>query len=292
MTSTTYKQVTDRIIAELEKGAAPWVKPWTAGAAFIGNDRNVVSQKPYRGINRLLLGMQSATMGYQSNEWGTFKQWQEKGASVRKGERATHIVFFKPVNESRVNDEGETENSSYCVIRGYCVFNASQVDGYESAQPAAPIVSEFERHERAEATMLETGAVIRHGGDRAFYRPSTDSIQLPEKAAFTAPASYYATAFHELGHWTGASSRLDRELDKGAFGNPAYAFEELVAELTAAFLCAEHGIQGELRHAGYIQSWLKACRENDRAIFKAAALAQQAADYVLQRRATEEKAAA
>lgn len=276
MKTTTYQQVTDRIIAELEKGAAPWVKNWRADGSA---DRNAISNKPYRGINRLLLGM----YGYSSPHWATFKQWQEKGAKVRKGEKAAHIVFFKPVSSVKSIENGEAEQTSkgYCVIKGYCVFNADQVD---DANMPAPVIAapEHERHARTDATLLASGARIEHGGDAAFYAPSQDFIKMPHLSAFNSAAGYYATALHELTHWTGHKSRLDRDLSAGKFGNPAYAFEELVAEMGAAFLCADHGIQGELRHAGYIQHWLKACRDNDRAIFKAAALAQNAADYVLQ----------
>jgi antirestriction protein ArdC len=282
-----YQTITDQIVAQLEQGAAPWIKPWSTDSSA---DRNLVTQKAYRGINRLLLGMSSMGRGYSSPIWATFPQWKAAGAKVRLGEKATHIVFFKPVARERVTETGETETDSYCVIKGYCVFNAGQVDGYTTAQPISP-VSEFERHERAEQTIVKTGAVIRSGGDAAFYAPAQDCIQMPHKSAFHAPAGYYATAFHELTHWTGTKHRLDRDLS-GRYGNPAYAFEELVAEMGAAFLCADHGIQGELRHAGYIASWIKALRENDRAIFKASALAQKAADYLLALDATQERQAA
>ena len=140
--------------------------------------------------------------------------------------------------------------------------------------------------------IVKTGALIAHGGDAAFYMPSQDRIQLPHKSAFESESTYYATAFHELTHWTGAKSRLDRDLDKGRFGNPAYAFEELVAEMGAAFTCADHGIQGELRHAGYIGHWLKACRADNKAIFKAASLSQKAADYLKNLDATAQAIAA
>lgn len=286
--SSIQQTITASIVAQLEKGAAPWIKPWRVDTTA---DRNLVSGKAYRGINRLLLGMSSMAQGYSSPTWATFPQWKEKGAMVRRGEKGTHIVFFKPVSKETVSEAGETETSKYAVLKGYCVFNASQVDGFAEAAPSAT-VTEFEIHERAEATMEKTGALIRHGGDAAFYMPSQDAVQLPNKNAFHAPANYYATAFHELTHWTGAKHRLDRDLDKGRFGNPEYAFEELVAEMGAAFLCAEHSIQGELRHAGYIQSWIKALRENDRAIFKASALAQKAADYLLSLDAAQERQAA
>jgi antirestriction protein ArdC len=273
MSNTIYQEITDSIITELEKGATPWIKPWKADTSA---DKNVISQKPYQGINRLILGMSSMARGYSVPVWASYKQWESLGANVRKGEKGTRIVFFSPVTKEN-KTTGETEN--YAVLKAYWVFNASQVDGIE-IQPVSPVAGNFNAIERAEDRIVKTGAVISHGGDAAFYMPSQDRIQLPNKTAFDAESSYYATAFHELGHWTGAKSRLDRQLDKGRFGNPAYAFEELVAEMTAAFLCQDYGIQGELRHAGYIQSWLKACRDDSKAIFKAAALAQKAADYI------------
>ena len=270
---TIYQDVTDRIIAELEKGATPWVKPWQADNTA---DRNIVSGKPYRGINRILLGMSSMVNGYASPVWATYKQWTEQGAQVQKGEKATSIVFFKPIAGKKDTDTGETE-AGYCVIRGYAVFNATQTN--LSASVFEPPAVDFNPIPACEQFILNTGANITHGGDAAFYMPSHDRVQLPNKAAFDNPQSYYATAFHELTHWTGHKSRCDRSL-QGRFGNPEYAFEELVAEMGAAFLCADHSIQGELRHAGYINHWLKACREDNKAIFKAAALSQKAADYL------------
>lgn len=282
-----YQSITDQIVAQLEQGSAPWIKPWHVDASA---DRNLVTHKPYRGINRLLLGMSSMAAGYSSPEWATFPQWKAAGGNVRKGEKATHIVFFKPCERQTVSETGETERESYAVMKGYCVFNAAQVDGYAMPQPVSP-VTEFETHARAESTMTKTGAVIRHGGDAAFYAPGVDAVQMPNKSAFLSPANYYAVAFHELTHWTGAKHRLDRTFGD-RFGDPKYAFEELVAEMGAAFMCADHGIQGELRHAAYIASWINALRDNERAIFKASALAQKAADYLLALDATAERQAA
>lgn len=273
MSNTIYQEITDSIIQELERGATPWVKPWKADNTA---DKNIISQKPYQGINRLILGMSSMSRGFTVPVWASYKQWDSLGANVRKGEKGTRIVFFSPVTKENAKT-GEKE--SYAVLKAYWVFNASQVDGIEIA-PTATVADSFNPIERAEDRIIKTGALISHGGDAAFYMPSQDRIQLPNKSAFNAESSYYATAFHELGHWTGAKTRLDRQLDKGRFGNPAYAFEELVAEMTAAFLCQDYGIQGELRHAGYIGHWLKACRDDSRAIFKASALAQKAADYI------------
>ena len=268
-----YAQVTNQIVSELEKGAAPWIKPWRADGSA---DRNLVSKKAYQGVNRLLLGMSSMVNGFDRPEWATYKQFAEAGAQVSKGEKATHIVFFKPIAGKQNAETGETE-AGFCVIRSYAVFNAAQTNLPASATFSPD--ANFNPIPACDSFIVGTGASISHGGDAAFYMPSQDRIQLPHKTAFNGESHYYATAFHELTHWTAAKHRLDRDLS-GRFGNPAYAFEELVAEIGAAFLCADHQIQGELRHAGYIENWLKACREDNKAIFKAAALAQKAADYL------------
>ena len=268
-----YAQVTNQIITELEKGAAPWIKPWRADGSA---DRNLVSKKAYQGVNRLLLGMSSMVNGFDRPEWATYKQFAEAGAQVSKGEKATHIVFFKPIAGKQNAETGETE-AGFCVIRSYAVFNAAQTNLPASATFSPD--ANFNPIPACDSFIVGTGASISHGGDAAFYMPSQDRIQLPHKTAFNGESHYYATAFHELTHWTAAKHRLDRDLS-GRFGNPAYAFEELVAESGAAFLWADHQIQGELRHAGYIENWLKACREDNKAIFKAAALAQKAADYL------------
>lgn len=288
MSNPIYKTVTDQIIAELEKGAAPWVKPWHADAAS-GADHNIVSGAAYRGVNRLILGMASMGGGYAASQWATYKQWQDRGAQVLKGQKGTAICFYKPVAGTVDAATGEL-SSGYAVLKAYSVFNIEQTDA-ERVAVAEPVAVPFDASEVCEGAIIKTGAIIRHGGDAAFYMPSTDAVQLPHKSSFDTAAHYYATAFHELTHWTGAKSRLNRD-HSGRFGNPAYAFEELVAEIGAAYLCADHGIAGELRHAGYIQHWLKACRDDETAIFKAAAMAQKAADFIKGAEATAEAEAA
>ncbi len=283
MQTLIYDQITASIIAELEKGAAPWVKPWKADGTA---DRNLASGNAYKGINRLILGMQFKG----SNTWATYKQWQDVGASVRKGEKGTHIVYFSPITKHVKNSNGEDVESTYRLMKTYCVFNADQVDGYSAPVVDAPAIP-FDSDALCESRIIKTGAIVSHGGDAAFYAPSQDRIQLPNKTAFDTPASYYSTAFHELTHWTGSKNRLDR-IQTGSFGSKDYAFEELVAELGAAFLCQEHGISGELRHAGYIQSWLKALRDDNKLIFKAAAHAQKASDFILSLDATTQSVAA
>ena len=268
--SNQYQAITDTIIKALESGSAPWVKPWTATTS--GLDRNVVTDRAYNGINRLLLGMQGRT----TQLWATYNQWQSIGAQVQKGEKSTTIVLFKPVSKERTNSDGEIEMSSFAMMKSFAVFNADQTD----YQAPSIELGEFNPIAQCEERMIKTGAIINHGGDSAFYHPSTDSIRLPIPSDFESEASYYATAFHELAHWTGAKSRLDRTFG-ARFGDSQYALEELVAELTSAFLCADHHIDGKLQHTNYIASWLKALKDDNQAIFKASALAQKASDYLL-----------
>ena len=277
MQNSIYQEVTDQIISEIEKGAMPWVKPWKADSTC---EKNIASKKEYNGINRLILAMMTHFKGYQSPFYGSFKQWQDLGGTVRKGEKGTKIVFYKPVSVEKTNDQGESENFAYSCLKTYYVFNADQVDGIEIAKPeVSPRV--YNPAPALDDRILKTGANIKHGGSSAFFSPMGDFIGMPNRDTFNDDSSYYATVLHELTHWSGAQHRLDRDLS-GKFGNSKYAFEELVAELGAAFLCQDYQIQGELRHAGYIQNWLTCLRENNQAIFKAAALAQKAADYINQ----------
>jgi antirestriction protein ArdC len=275
-----YQEITDSIITELEKGAAPWVKPWNAPQ---GADKNVISQKPYRGINRLLLAMVGGIKGYSNPAWATYKQWEQLGGNVRKGEKAAKIIFWSQAKTT--NPEGEEK--AYAFAKAYFVFNVAQVEGIDI------VASEDKQNDNAkidncESTIKATQAKIIHGGDTACFIPSSDVIRMPELGTFQSSEHYYATAFHELTHWTSDKKRCDRDISKGRFGNPDYAFEELVAELGAAFLCSTHGIAGDLRHAGYIESWLKALKNDNKAIFKASGLAQSAADYVMNCKVAEE----
>jgi antirestriction protein ArdC len=275
-----YQEITDSIITELEKGAAPWVKPWNAPQ---GADKNVISQKPYRGINRLLLAMVGGIKGYSNPAWATYKQWEQLGGNVRKGEKAAKIIFWSQAKTT--NPEGEEK--AYAFAKAYFVFNVAQVEGIDI------VASEDKQNDNAkidncESTIKATQAKIIHGGDTACFIPSSDIIRMPELGTFQSSEHYYATAFHELTHWTSDKKRCDRDISKGRFGNPDYAFEELVAELGAAFLCSTHGIAGDLRHAGYIESWLKALKNDNKAIFKASGLAQSAVDYVMNCKIAEE----
>jgi len=282
MSALIYQQVTDTIIKQLESGAAPWVKQWQGSSS---GSHNVISGKGYNGINTIILGMSEAAAGYKSGAWGTYKQWLSVGAQVKKGTKGTTIIFYSPVTGSKVTASGEEKTYHY-VLKSYSVFNADQVDGYTA--PVLPAKT-FNSIAALETLAAASGAVIKHGGDKAFYSPAQDFIQMPQKTDFKTEAAYYATLLHELTHWSGAASRLNRDLS-GRFGNEAYAAEELIAELSAAFLCANYQINGDLRHAGYIASWLRVLKNDNKAIFKAAALAQKAADYIKAFASSEEAA--
>lgn len=274
MTTSIRDDITASIVEKLKNGTAPWVRPWVSTVQ--DSDKNLVSQKPYRGINRVILMISTMANGYPVPTWGTYKQWQGIGANVRKGEHGTRIVFFSPIEKI---DKATGETETYAMIKGYTVFNAAQVEGVTFDAPVSE-PSAFEQHQAAETFIGKTGARISHGGDKAYYMPSADRIQLPDRSVFLDPASYYATALHELTHWTSHATRCDRDLSKGKFGNSEYAFEELVAELGAAFTCADIGVKGQLQHAEYIGHWIKVLQSDNKAIFKAAALAQKAADYL------------
>jgi antirestriction protein ArdC len=270
-----YRSVTQSIIRELEQGAAPWVKPWRSGSkTATGLPVNAATGRHYSGINIPILWGEAAEKGYPTQAWMTFKQALGKRASVRKGERGTHVVFTRRVTVGEDDDE-----KTVAMLRVYVVFNIAQTDGLANdtalPMPTEPAI----RHMAAQRFIGATGADIRYGGDRAMFVPSRDFIALPDPGSFTNEESLVATTLHELGHWSGLESRLARDLS-GRFGTRQYAAEELVAELTSAFLCAHLGITGELRHAGYIGDWLTLLRADDRAIFTAASKASQAADYL------------
>jgi antirestriction protein ArdC len=291
-----YERITAQILQAVERGACSYSMPWhrTGGETF--TPINAQSRKPYRGVNVVSLWAASEHYGYTSGIWGTYKQWSDLGAQVRKGEKSSPVVFWKfsenETGEGCEEEEGtESKSAKRILARGYCVFNLAQVDGYN-----APKVSELSADERiahADGFFVALGADIRHGGDRAYFSPNTDHIQMPPFEVFKDPAAYYGVLAHEATHWTGATHRLNRQL-ADRFHNEAYAAEELVAELGAAFVCAELGIANEPRpdHAAYVASWIKVLKNDKRAIFTAASRAQEAVDWMQRRQASEDRAAA
>lgn len=284
-----YARVTNQIVTAIEQGVNSWRMPWHTSGRYAFSPLNVVSRKPYRGVNTLCLWAAAQAKGYERGEWATYEQWHKLGAQVRKGEKATTVVFWKFANSMAEHQEGEEEQpvttSRLLFTRGYSVFNAAQVDGY-TPKPNSHVPIE-ERIERAEVFFKGISARVMHQGNRAFYSPVDDTITLPPFAAFFTPIDYYSTRAHESGHWTAKLERCNRQLGK-RFGDQAYSIEELVAELTAAFVCAHLGLSSQPRedHAQYIASWLKVLKADKRAIFTAASKAQQAADYLIQQSET------
>lgn len=276
-----YESITRDILSELERGVAPWVKPWTAtGGAMMSLPYNAATQKRYRGINVLILWHAAMRKGFRRPVWIGYHQAQELGGYVKKNEKSTAIVYgatFVP-KEERTKPEEEQQRVPF--LKRRIVFNVEQTAGlpdHLSRIPEPAPLADAIAH--VEAFLRAVGAQVRHGADRACYLPALDSIVLPEPNAFESAPHYYATSLHEHVHWTGHQSRLDRDLS-GRFGTASYAAEELVAELGAAYLCALLAIPGQLRHAEYIGSWIKLLHDNQRAIFTAASRATDAAAFL------------
>ncbi|NNU17071.1 DUF1738 domain-containing protein [Parvularcula sp. ZS-1/3] len=282
-----YQEITDKIVAGLEAGTVPWVQPWgkVDGAQACGLPQNGATGRAYSGINILLLWGAAFERGFGTGSWLTFRQAQELGGSVRKGERGTGIVYadrFTPKDQGagEAKRAGGEDAREVWFLKRHTVFNADQCESLpDELAGRGAALPEREQIPHAEALIAATGADFRIGGDRAFYVPSQDFIQVPPQPAFREQINYYRTCFHELGHWTGHASRLDRNLTT-SFGTKDYAREELVAEMASAFLCASLGIVPTVRHTDYLGSWLKVLKEDKRAILKAASAASKAADYV------------
>jgi antirestriction protein ArdC len=278
-----YSRITANIIAAIEAGTGEFRMPWHHDGGNTSRPVNVTSNKPYRGVNTLALWAAAAQAGYSGGVWGTWQQWNSRGAHVRRGEHGTAIVFWKiGTREDRSEDGEEADRDNGChrvFARSYTVFHSAQVDGY--TPPAVPMLADDERIEQAERFCANLGVEVRHGGDRAFYTPAGDFVQIPDFQRFHDAVSYYAVLLHECGHASAAKHRLDRDLS-GRFGTEAYAMEECTVELLSALICADLSISVEPRpdHAAYIASWLKVLRADPRAIFTASSKAQQAADWM------------
>jgi antirestriction protein ArdC len=288
--SKLYATVTEKIILAIEAGveAGTGKMPWHSMGAPVALPINAVTGQAYRGGNVLALWVSALVRKYSSGMWATYKQWQDIGAQVRKGEQGTVIVFYKQLELSPLEDQDPDQR----IERRYFgqaawVFNEAQVDGYVPPEPESPLC-ETDRCIQAEALLETVGAKIEEGYQFACYNPASDVIQMPSWEWFTGTdtsspvQSYYAVRFHETVHWTGAHHRLKREFGK-RFGDQAYALEELVAEIGAAFLCAEFGIASEPRpdHAQYIANWLTVLKHDGRAMFIAASAAQEAFEYLI-----------
>jgi len=275
-----YQEVTDRIVAALEAGTRPWQRPWKSSAP--GLPFNATTGRRYHGINTLILAMTSFALGGDPR-FCSYKQASERGWQVRKGERGTTVFFFKrmQVEDRNAAPDAEDRTKAIPMLRAYTVFNGSQIEGIPHYVPPDLSETPWCRPEAADIILANSKAVVWFGGDRAFYSPSLDLIQLPEPAAFNSAEDFAATALHEVAHWSGAGHRLNRDLS-GRFGSAAYAQEELRAELASVFVGGTLDLPCDIpNHASYVASWVSKLKEDKREIFRAAADAQRIADYLL-----------
>ena len=294
-----YSRITGQIVWALEQGVKPWTQPWQAGHAAGPVSRPLrFNGESYSGINILTLWASAMERSFAAPIWMTFRQARELGGHVRKGEKGSPVVYANTIVRTETDERtGDDIEQAIPFMKGYTVFNVEQIEELPAHYYAlsADRPNPDERDEAAERFFAATSADIRHGGNAAFYRIDEDRIQMPEFSAFVSAERYYATLAHECTHWTRHRSRLDRDLGRKRFGDAGYAREELVAELGAAFLCADLGLSLEDRedHAAYIGSWLKVLRDDKRAIFTAAAHAQRAVDFLhgLQPQARQDDAA-
>ncbi len=284
--TSLYDEITGNILAELEAGRLPWVQPWSTAAANapLAMPKNAATGRQYSGINVLILWGAVIERGFPSQSWLTFRQALSLGGNVRKGERGTTVVYadrFVPDDQKQRARETGEEAQAIPFLKRFTVFNLAQCEGLPDdlaavAPPPAPGLIE----PRVEALIKASGIDFRIGGDRAFYMPALDYVMVPPPQAFFEPINWHRTALHECSHASGAPHRLNRDLS-GSFGSRKYAFEELVAEISAAFCCAALGIVPTVRHADYIGSWAEVLREDNRAIVRAASQASKAADWLL-----------
>ncbi|MFO0812106.1 MAG: zincin-like metallopeptidase domain-containing protein [Gemmatales bacterium] len=281
-----YATITNKILAKMEQGELPWCKPWNAQHAAGSTTRPLrYNGECYHGVNVLILWLTAEERSYHCPLWITFNQAKELGGFVKKGEKGTPVVYANTFTKKETDEAtGEESEEKIPFLKSYTVFNALQVEGLPEHYYAMKEQPKnlAERLGDVEAFVAHTKAEIRHGGNKAFYLPSTDYVQMPPYECFRDREFYYSTLSHELTHWSGSDKRLKRELNKSRFGDETYAVEELIAELGAAFLCADFGIATEPRadHAAYLQNWLKVLKNDKKAIFTAAALAEKAVAYL------------
>lgn len=283
-----YSRVTNAIVADLENGVRPWTKPWSAEHLAGRISRPLRSTgEPYSGINVILLWAESVARGFAAPIWITFRQALALGGHVRKGEHGSTVVYANRITRTEAGDNGQDVERQIPFLKAYTVFNVDQIEDLPAHfyALAEPKLDGAQRIDHADAFFAATGADIRHGGGQAYYALRPDFVQMPPFECFEDPEAYYATLAHECTHWTRHPTRLDRDFGRKRWGDDGYAREELVAELGAAFLCADLGLELEPRpdHASYIDSWLKVLKDDRRFIFTAAAQAQRAADFLYQR---------
>lgn len=280
------REITDKILEAMQGGTLPWIKPWS-GMGGNGMPRNAITRRAYSGANVTLLWLSAEKHGYTSNRWLTYKQAQEAGGNVKKGEKSTSICYAATYEKE--NDKGEKDFIPF--LKAYAVFALEQCEGLDHLIEKPKALNPEQRDADCDAFLVATSADIRHGEGRAYYNQKGDFIMLPPFDTFTSSNGYYATALHELVHWSGSEPRCNRQFGK-RFGDKAYAAEELVAELGAAFLCAEFGYDAVTQHAAYIQNWIELLKDDAKAFITAASKASAAVEYLRGLILSDEKLAA
>ena len=279
-----YTEVTDRVIAALEAGTPPWQRPWDEDkAGGPAMPRNAVTGARYRGINTVVLGMSKLAFEHGDPRWATYKQAAERGWQVRKGERGTTALFYKRLEIRDTKDgEGDEDGTKHIpLLRAFTLFHASQIDDMPGFAPPTLAEAPWRAPDAVETIIANSGAKVRIGGDRAFYSPTTDHIQMPPRHAFATADGWSGIMSHEMAHWTGAPNRLKRDL-KNSFGSHDYSREELRAEISQAMICSELGVRCNFPNtAAYLASWLEKLKSDRKEIFRAAADAQRIADFLL-----------
>ena len=290
-----YNTVTNRFVSALKNGAPPWIKPWSECSSSPTRPVNAVSDRKYSGINVTVLWTAATTHGFKRDRWLTFNQARKEGGHVRRGQKGTVAILYREVEVRRKDESGslvadsngEVIKDKIKFIKGFTLFNVDQCDGLPTEiveGPALPAEKpEWKSHVEIESLLASKGVQIRHDCDQAAYYPNDDVIRMPVKKAFETDSSYYSTLLHEVVHWTGHHSRLNRPgiCKPLNYSKSGYAFEELIAEIGSAFLCAEFGIKCDLRHESYVISWISELENDPKAIFATSALAWKARNYLL-----------
>ena len=279
-----YGEVTARIVAELEQGRLPWVQPWDASRCPCMMPCNAASGRAYSGINVLILWCEAVEREFTSQRWLTYRQAMAAGGNVRRGEKGTVVCYadrFTPRDEADKVRGEDREARTIAFLKRFVVFNVDQCEGLpEGLEGEAALPDPVLGNAEVDRLIAASGADFRIGGGEAYYSPMKDYVQVPPQAAFHEPVNWFRTALHEMGHWAGGKGRLDRDMS-GRFGSAQYAREELIAEMTAAFICAALGIHPTVRHSDYIGAWLEVMRADEKAIFRAASAASKGADFLL-----------
>ena len=277
-TNDLMEKITNQILEDMEKGNLFWETPWIKTGNF---PKNAATRKAYRGVNVIWLTSVASRQGFSCNSWLTYQQAKTAGGNIKAGAKGVEVIFFKPLTVKEEKAEGDFEKKVIKYLKYFTVFNLDQTEGLDHLRPKSAEEKPFNKNEEAERILTQSGAkIVEENPDKAFYSPTLDYINLPPRHSFKTEEKFFSTSYHELTHWSGHPKRLNRKQSL-VFGSVDYAFEELVAEIGGAFLAGHVGYEYDTQHAAYVQNWIKVLKDDTRAIFRAASLAQSAADFIL-----------